>query len=67
MNGAYLTYEEEFKGTLEVGKVADLVVLDIPSIDALQQNPEMCFQMGDRVMMTMVEGVVRHSKPGFGL
>ena len=67
INGAYLTYEDKFKGTLEVGKIADLVVLDIPSIDALQQNPEMCFQMENRIMMTMVEGVVRHSKPGFGL
>jgi predicted amidohydrolase YtcJ len=62
INGAYLTYEEGFKGTLEPGKVADLTVLDIPSIDALQQNPELCLQMRDRVVMTMVEGQVRYSK-----
>jgi predicted amidohydrolase YtcJ len=66
INGAYLTYEDGFKGTLEVGKVADLVVLDIPSIDAIQQNPELCFQIPDRIMMTMVEGQVRYSKAGFG-
>jgi predicted amidohydrolase YtcJ len=65
INGAYLTYEENFKGTLEVGKIADLVVLDIPSIDAVQQNPELCFQMPDRIMMTMVEGQVRYAKKGF--
>jgi len=66
INGAYLTYEENFKGTLEAGKIADLVVLDIPSIEALQQNPELCFQMPDRIMMTMVEGQVRYAKRGFG-
>lgn len=66
INGAYLTYEENFKGTLESGKIADLVVLDIPSLDAIQQNPELCFQMQDRIMMTMVEGQVRYAKAGFG-
>ncbi len=67
INGAYLTYEENFKGTLEVGKIADLVVLDIPSIDALQQNPELCFQIPDKIMVTMVEGQIRYNKPGFGM
>jgi predicted amidohydrolase YtcJ len=67
INGAYLTYEEAFKGTLESGKIADLVVLDIPSIDAIQQNPEMLFQMPERIMMTMVEGQVRYAKRGFAL
>src|SRR5215831_971570 len=64
-NGAYLTYEENFKGTLETGKIADLVVLDIPSLDALQQNPELCFQIPDHIMLTMVEGQVRYQKKGF--
>src|SRR5579884_3934488 len=65
INGAYLTYEDKFKGTLEAGKLADLVILDIPSIDAVQQNPELCFEMPDRIMMTMVEGQVRYKKPAF--
>ena len=65
INGAYLTYEEHFKGSLEVGKVADLVVLDLPDIEALQQNPEVCFQMRDKVLLTMVEGTVRYQKAGY--
>ncbi len=65
INGAHLTHEEGFKGTLEVGKIADLVVLDLPSIDALQQNPELCFQMPEKVLLTLVEGQVRYKKPAF--
>jgi predicted amidohydrolase YtcJ len=65
INGAYLTYEEHFKGSLEVGKVADLVVLDLGDISDLQKNPELCFQMPDRVLLTMVDGKVRYQKKGY--
>ncbi|MDE3155307.1 MAG: amidohydrolase [Acidobacteriota bacterium] len=65
INGAYLTYEEQFKGSLEAGKVADLVVLDLPDVKALQENPELCFQMRDKVLLTMVEGQVRYRKQGY--
>jgi predicted amidohydrolase YtcJ len=36
INGAYASYEEDLKGSLEVGKVADLVVLDR---DPMKEDP----------------------------
>ena len=59
-NGAYLTYYEKVRGSLEAGKLADLVVLDIPDIRELQKNPELCFLMEQKVLLTMVGGVVRY-------
>jgi len=59
-NGAYLTYYEKVRGSLEAGKLADLVVLDIPDIRELQKNPELCFLMEKKVLLTMVGGVVRY-------
>lgn len=54
--GAYAVYDEGWRGSIEVGKAADLVVLDLPDIFALDRNPELCFEMDKRVMMTMVDG-----------
>jgi predicted amidohydrolase YtcJ len=59
-NGAYLTYDEKVRGSLEAGKLADLVVLDIPDIRELKKNPELCFLMEKKVLLTMVGGVVRY-------
>jgi predicted amidohydrolase YtcJ len=64
INGAYLTYEDNFKGTLEPGKVADLVVLDIRDIKDIDRNPEILKSMRKRVLMSMVEGQVRYQQPG---
>lgn len=63
-NGAYLTYEEDFKGSLEVGKVADLVVLELPDIRELERNPDVLFEMDERVLLTMVDGAVEFQKKG---
>lgn len=65
INGAYLTYDDKTRGSLEVGKLADLVVLDIPSIKELEKNPELCLTMKDRVLLTLVEGKVGYRRDGF--
>ena len=65
INGAYLTYDEDIRGSLEVGKLADLVVLDLPSIRELAANPELCLEMEDRILLTLVEGKVGYLRDGF--
>ncbi len=62
INGAYLTYDEDSRGSLEVGKVADLAVLDLGDIRVLEENPELLFGMRDRIVLTMSGGVVRYRK-----
>ena len=52
-NAAYASFEENIKGTLEVGKLADLAVLDQ---NLLQINPSAI--RDTRVLMTMVGGKV---------
>ena len=59
-NGAWLTHEETDRGSLEPGKLADLVVLDLPGLAALEEDPELLFTMRDRVLATMVEGRIEH-------
>ncbi|MFC1662097.1 amidohydrolase [Gemmatimonadota bacterium] len=65
VNGAFLTYEEDSRGSLEVGKVADLVVLDLEDIRILEEDPDLLFEMRDRVLLTLSGGVVRYQKEGF--
>jgi predicted amidohydrolase YtcJ len=60
--GAYLTYDEKKRGSIEVGKLADLTVLDLADINMLEKNPELCFQMRDRVVATLVGGQIRYQK-----
>ena len=50
-NGAWLTFEEDTKGTLEVGMLADMVVL---SEDLLSIDPERIMDV--QVDMTIVDG-----------
>jgi predicted amidohydrolase YtcJ len=65
INGAFLTYEEDSRGSLEVGKVGDLVVLDLEDIRRLEENPRLLFEMRDRVLLTLSDGVVRYQSEGF--
>jgi predicted amidohydrolase YtcJ len=51
MNGAYASYEENIKGSIEVGKLADLVVL---GRDPLKENPSTLVNIP--VERTMVGG-----------
>lgn len=54
--GAQVCFEEREKGSLEVGKLADLQVLDA---DPLTVDPDALQRL--RVELTMVDGVVVHS------
>jgi len=56
-NGAFLTREEKIKGTLEVGKVADMIVM--PE-DLLNVSPEKVLKM--RVDMTIVGGKILYER-----
>jgi predicted amidohydrolase YtcJ len=58
--GAYATFEEDRKGTVTPGKLADLVVLDddprvVPTDHLRDVN----------VLMTMIGGRVEYCAPGF--
>ena len=59
-NGAWLTHDDDERGSLEPGKLADLVVLDLPGLDALEEDPDLLFSMRERIVATMVEGRVEH-------
>jgi predicted amidohydrolase YtcJ len=60
INGAYLTFDEDKKGSLEPGKLADLAVLDADPLtvgeDGLAES---------RAHMTMVGGRVVHETPNW--
>ena len=57
-NAAYLNFDEQLKGTLEVGKLADMIVL---AEDLLTINPSRI--LGVRVDMTIVGGKVVYERP----
>ena len=60
VNGAYATFDEDKKGTLEPGKFADLVV---PSSDPLAVSPDQLAQT--HALMTMVGGRIVYDTPGW--
>ena len=57
VNGAYASFEEEIKGTLEVGKLADLVVL---SEDPSEIDPEEIKNI--RVEKTLIGGKITYTE-----
>ncbi len=56
-NGAYASYEENIKGSIEVGKLADMIVLseDITSIPKRRINEI-------KVDMTMIDGIIEYER-----
>ncbi len=64
INGAYLTYDEEIRGSLEAGKLADLVILDA---DLLNATDEELLDMAAKVLVTMVGGRIVYQSTGFEL
>ena len=58
INGAYLSFEEHIKGSIEVGKLADLAVL---SADLLTVPEDDIRQI--QVLMTMVGGKIVFQQP----
>ncbi|GHU62748.1 amidohydrolase [Clostridia bacterium] len=57
VNGAYSSYEEDAKGSIEVGKLADLVVL---SENILDVPSERIREM--KVDLTMIDGVIEYER-----
>ena len=58
INNAYMTFEERIKGSIEPGKLADLVVLPEDILTCAEKHIE---QM--QVVMTMVGGTVVYRRP----
>ena len=57
LNPAYASFQEDIKGSIEVGKLADLIVL---SDDILKIDPMDIYKL--KVDMTMIDGVVEYER-----
>src|SRR5699024_2990689 len=57
LHPAYASFQEDIKGSLEVGKLADMIVL---SDDILKIDPMDIYQL--KVDLTMIDGVVEYQR-----
>lgn len=57
LNGAYSSYEDTIKGSIEVGKLADLVVL---SADISSTQPEELLDI--KIDITMIDGIIEYRR-----
>ena len=57
INGAYAAFEEDIKGSIEVGKLADLTVLD-KDIMTIQEDEI----LDTNVVMTIIGGKIIYSR-----
>ncbi|MFC2169159.1 amidohydrolase, partial [Acidobacteriota bacterium] len=65
INGAaYLTFNDDVRGSIEAGKLADLVILEA---DLLNVSNEELLEMHSNVLLTMVDGKIMYQKPNFVL
>ena len=64
INGAFLTYDDDIRGSLEAGKLADLVIIDA---DLLNVPVEDLLGMSQNVLLTMVGGKTVYRENGFSL
>jgi predicted amidohydrolase YtcJ len=60
-DGAYLTFDEGKRGTLQVGKYADLVVLSADPLTVEESRID-----GLTSLMTMIGGRIVHETPNWG-
>ena len=56
-NGAYASKEEDIKGSIEEGKLADLVILNG---DFIKQSPENIWDM--KVDVTIIDGKIEYER-----
>lgn len=64
-NGAYFMHEEDVRGSLEPGKVADFVVLDVESWQGFEDDPEQLLDWEELVQWTVVEGITGYQDESF--
>jgi len=56
VGGAYATFEEDYKGTIEEGKLADLIILDRNPFSKPEEIKDM------QVKFTMIDGEIVYDK-----